>query len=62
MELRVRDSICWQVLGRLGMSQLADANAYTDFRSTVYTLSAPVRGEVSPPDCPAQTLCRKGRD
>jgi hypothetical protein len=24
-----------QVLGRLGMSQLADANAYTDFRSTV---------------------------
>ena len=26
------------------MSQLADANAYTDFRSTVYTLSAPTRG------------------
>ena len=33
------------VLGKLGMSQLADANAYTDFRSTVYTLSAPTRGE-----------------
>jgi hypothetical protein len=33
-----------KVLTRLGMSQLADANAYTDFRSTVYTLSAPTYG------------------
>ena len=32
------------VLTKLGMSQLADANAYTDFRSTVYTLSAPTYG------------------
>jgi predicted Zn-dependent peptidase len=32
------------VLAKLGMSQLADANAYTDFRSTVYTLSAPTYG------------------
>ena len=31
-----------KVLTRLGMSQLADANAYTDFRSTVYTTSAPI--------------------
>jgi hypothetical protein len=33
-----------KVLTSLGMSQLADANAYTDFRSTVYTLSAPTVG------------------
>jgi hypothetical protein len=31
-----------KVLTRLGMSQLADANAYTDFRSTVDTTSAPI--------------------
>ena len=32
---------------RLGMAYNADANAYTDFRSTVYTLSAPVRGRAA---------------
>eukprot|EP00282_Hemiselmis_andersenii_P015914 CAMPEP_0114139196 /NCGR_PEP_ID=MMETSP0043_2-20121206/16727_1 /TAXON_ID=464988 /ORGANISM="Hemiselmis andersenii, Strain CCMP644" /LENGTH=1189 /DNA_ID=CAMNT_0001233217 /DNA_START=68 /DNA_END=3637 /DNA_ORIENTATION=- len=30
---------------RLGMEFNADANAYTDFRSTVYTFSAPTRGK-----------------
>jgi len=30
---------------RLGMEYNADANAYTDFRGTVYTFSAPTRGK-----------------
>jgi len=30
-----------------GMAYNADANAFTDFRSTVYTLSAPVRGRAA---------------
>ena len=38
-----------KVLTSLGMSQLADANAYTDFRSTVYTLSAPTVGTADRP-------------
>ena len=29
---------------KLGMGFNADANAYTDFRSTIYTLSAPIKG------------------
>ncbi|KAJ1490629.1 hypothetical protein T484DRAFT_1776803 [Baffinella frigidus] len=41
-----------EVLGKLGMSQLADANAYTDFRSTVYTLSAPTEGVETLPFTP----------
>jgi hypothetical protein len=36
-----------QLLRRLGMAYNADANAFTDFRSTVYTLSAPVRGRAT---------------
>lgn len=32
------------LLRRLGMAYNADANAFTDFRSTVYTFSAPVTG------------------
>ena len=34
-----------KIFTRLGMAFNADANAYTDFRSTVYTLSAPTRGK-----------------
>jgi len=33
-----------KLLRRLGMAYNADANAFTDFRSTVYTLSAPIKG------------------
>mmetsp|Transcript_20105 Transcript_20105/g.66901 ORF Transcript_20105/g.66901 Transcript_20105/m.66901 type:complete len:1016 (-) Transcript_20105:2956-6003(-) len=33
-----------KLLRRLGMAYNADANAFTDFRSTVYTLSAPTKG------------------
>jgi hypothetical protein len=32
---------------KLGMGFNADANAYTDFRSTVYTLSAPIKGNAN---------------
>eukprot|EP00292_Cryptomonas_paramecium_P020882 CAMPEP_0113695518 /NCGR_PEP_ID=MMETSP0038_2-20120614/20952_1 /TAXON_ID=2898 /ORGANISM="Cryptomonas paramecium" /LENGTH=184 /DNA_ID=CAMNT_0000618085 /DNA_START=533 /DNA_END=1083 /DNA_ORIENTATION=- /assembly_acc=CAM_ASM_000170 len=33
-----------RLFAKLGMRFNADANAYTDFRSTVYTLSAPIQG------------------
>ena len=33
-----------KLFAKLGMGFNADANAYTDFRSTVYTLSAPIKG------------------
>eukprot|EP00961_Rhodomonas_salina_P286899 3876710-Rhodomonas_salina.1 len=44
------------------MSQLADANAYTDFRSTVYTLSAPVRGEAQRRFKEGENVQAAGRD
>jgi zinc protease len=34
-----------KLFAKLGMGFNADANAYTDFRSTVYTLSAPTKGD-----------------